>query len=618
MQTRQKAKGRKPADREDAFRSELAKRLSPQRMQFGIRNIEQNNFFRRVLMIKNFPSSLAAKCLFSTLAQMKDTSFSMHLAPMGAGQGKKLIDNQLNNITAKGHRHNATEQIEASVEKQAVVSFYTELKQKNQKIYYVNIFIEVYGRSVRELTENIDRVTSELSGYGVTVEHLSYEQREGFLSVYPLGEDRFRISANNMPTKTLASLYPFSFSSKNDPQGMLLGKTADGGNMFVDFWIRNRLFTNGNFTIIGESGQGKSYTMKKILSQQIARGTSCFELDPDGEYNDLFRNLGGTIINLAGGRTMINPFEIRAFSTGDEDNVENPDEKSEVEAFNVRAAFYQHLSWFRDFLKVLIPAAGDKELAAAMILIKDMYIKHGINERTDLSELKADAYPTFSTFYEYLSDVYRDDSGRYPMISRDMLQSLLLLFRDPYDGSLGFLFNGHSNVVNYDLINYDLSDLLQGAKERTEAVLFNVMTYTWNRITQKLKPTMFGVDELYMLVNRNNFTTANYLKEFIKRARKYEALIGTATQNLGDFLDPMIEHISSPLFNNPSYKFIFYPSDLDLKRVKDLLRLTDGEINCIRTPGKGHCLLKAGGEKYSVQIGTLPFESRLFGSAGGR
>lgn len=605
---------KKLPDKGSYFRSELARRLSPQRMQFDIHEVAQNDFLRRTIIVKNFPSVLIGKCLLARIAQMKNTTFSMYISPMQPGAGKNLIDNQLKNITAKGHKINVTEKIEAQVETESIVEFYKNLKRSNSKVFYVNIFIEIYGKSKEALQKKVDDVISELSAVGITVEQLSYEQREGFLSVYPLGEDKFKVSANNMPSNTLAALYPFSYSSKNDERGMLIGHTKDGGNVFIDLWLRDRYFTNGNFVIIGESGQGKSYLMKKIISQQRAMGVSCFALDPDGEYNELFDNLGGTIINLADGRVRINPFEIRAFKSFDEDD----QEKAEVDTFNFKAAFYQHLSWLKDFMKVLIPALDDEALAAAMILIKDMYIKYGITERTDIRELKPESYPTFTTLYEYINDIFLDENDRYIMISRELLKKLLLLFKDVYDGSLGFLFNGVTNVQNLDMINFDLKELLQGSKERTEAVLFNVMTYVWHRITLKENRVLFDVDELYMLVNRNNFTVANYLKEFIKRARKYDAIIGTATQNLGDFLDPMIEHISSPLFNNPTYKFIFYPSDLDLGKVKNLLRLTDGEISCIKTPSKGSCLFKSGGDKYHIQIDQLPFEEKLFGSAGGR
>lgn len=608
-------KGKKVPDKGTFFRSELARRMAPQRMMFGVRNIEQNDFYRRVLMIKNFPSVLVASCALSTLAQMKGTTFSMHVSPMQGAQGKRLIDNQLRNITAKGHKKEATEQIEAGVERETIVNFYTDLQRRNSRIYNVNIFIECYGKTVKDLEDKVGEVISNLSGYGITVEHLSYEQREGFLSVYPLGEDKFKASANNMPSGTLASLYPYSYSSKNDVNGLPLGKTLDGGNIFIDFWVRNQLLTNGNFTIIGESGQGKSYLKKKILSMSAATGVSCSTIDPEGEYNDLYRNLGGTVIDVSSGRVKINPFEIRSLKTDDDDTEDSAD----VEAFNCKAAFYQHLSWLKDFTKILIPPIGDKEIAAAMILTKDMYMfRRGITEKTDIQRIKPEDYPTYTDFYEYVNDAFLDGAEKYPMISKDMLRGLLLLFKDVYDGSLGFLFNGTTNIVNHDLVNYDISGLLQGSKERTEAELFNIMTYTWNRISQRLKRTLFSVDELYLLVNRNNFTMANYMKEFIKRVRKYDSMIGSATQNLGDFLDPLIEHITSPLFNNPTYKFIFYPSDLDLNKVKNLLRLTDGEVDCIKTPHKGRCLFKCGGDKYVMQVGTLPYEAKLFGAAGGR
>lgn len=608
-------KRKKLPDKNTYFKSELARRLSPQRMQFDIHEVAQNDFLRRTIMVKNFPSVLVGKCILARIAQIKNTTFSMHISPMQIGASKNLIDNQIKNITAKSHKINVTEKIEAKVETESIVDFYTELRRGNNKIYYVNVFIEIYGKNLRELQKKVDDVVSELSGYGITTEQLSYEQREGFQCVYPLSENKFKASANNMPTNTLASLYPLSFSSKNDVNGMLIGHTTDGGNVFIDLWQRNTHFTNGNFVIIGESGQGKSWLMKKIISQQRAMGVNCFILDPNGEYNDIFNKLGGTAINLAGGRVRINPFEIRTFRSN---QIDDEAEKSEVDTFNIKAEFYQHLSWLKDFFKVLLPAMDDKALTAAMILVKDMYVKHGINEKTNIRELKPEDYPTFTTFYEFINDVYLDQDDRYPMITRDLLKDLLLYFKEPYDGSLGFLFNGVTNVKNLDMIDYDLSDLLQGSKERTEAALFNIMTYVWNRITRREGRVLFSVDELYLLVNRNNLTVANYMKEFIKQARKYDAIIGTATQNLGDFLDPLIEHISSPLFNNPIYKFIFYPSDLDLGKVKTLLRLKDGEVACIKTPNRGRCLFKAGGENYHIQVDKLPYEEELFGKAGGR
>ena len=52
---------------------------------------------------------------------------------------------------------------------------------------------------------------------------------------------------------------------------------------------------------------------------------SCYILDPDNEYLDLTRRLGGTVVNCATGEVVINPFEVRRLRRQDEqvdDNVE--------------------------------------------------------------------------------------------------------------------------------------------------------------------------------------------------------------------------------------------------------------------------------------------------------
>ena len=120
-------------------------------------------------------------------------------------------------------------------------------------------------------------------------------------------------------------------------------------------------------------------------------------------------------------------------------------------------------------------------------------------------------------------------------------------------------------------------------------------------------------------MDRENMTVAKYLRSIIKRARKYEALIGTATQQLADLDDEKIRHISSAIINSATFKFLFNPGDLAFEKTKRLLQLTDGEAESIFVSQRGQCLLKAGrADKYNVQVGKLPYEEELFGTAGGR
>ena len=52
--------------------------------------------------------------------------------------------------------------------------------------------------------------------------------------------------------------------------------------------------------------------------------------------------------------------------------------------------------------------------------------------------------------------------------------------------------------------------------------------------------------------------------------------------------------------------------------MRDLLQLSESEMELIAYSRQKHCLCKCGTEKYDLTVGTLPDEAYLFGSAGGR
>lgn len=599
------------------FASQLTRRLLPQKMVISSRYIEQSDFFRQTHIVKNFPASFSTTCLLTKIAQIKHTTFSMRLAPMSDGEAIKLINAQINNKAAGRFSRKGTEQIKSDVELDNIKEFFEGVLKNSNRMYYVNIYVEVYAGNLRELEERSKKVKNILQSCYITSVMLLYEQKEGFWGTSPIGRDTLTMSRNTLPSSSLAALYPFSYSSHNDAHGMYLGRTEDGGYVFLDPWFRDDNRPNSSISITGESGRGKSWLLKKIISQQLARGTNLFILDPEGEYRDIIKDFGGTVLNCAAGNFIINIFEIRTFKAVNEDDADN-----EIAANQSDKPLFQHLSWLSQFFKVMFPFAQGLDIAELMILVKDMYTKCGIDENTDISKLSSTDYPTFTTLYEFIEDVFRN-KDKYEFYNKtfsdDKLQKLLITLRDAYDGSLSLLFNGHTNITNARIINFDIQELITGSEERTQAYMFNVMTYLWNRILKRENQTMLCIDELYLLMNRENLIIAKYLKDFVKRARKYLAAIVVATQQLGDFLDDAIYHISSALFNTPTYKFLFNPGELDFNKIQKLLGLNEGELSYLKTAKKRHCLLKIGSsDRYAMEVGTLPYEAELFGKAGGR
>lgn len=321
----------------------------------------------------------------------------MRLTPMNGREIKKLTEKQMNKSSYKRSSTQATDQLEGLSEQTALAEFYQAVSNSQTTLFFVSVYIECYGRNEEDLQSTIRAVEEKLITANISAERLIRQQREGFLSVSPLGRDYFLADANNFPSQTVAACYPCSYSSRLDLHGMFLGYTMSGGNFFLDILQRQANVTNSSFCIIGAAGQGKSWLMKKIITFLRMFGVRSFSLDPENEYVDLTKNLNGTIYNCIDGKAKINPLEVRCLRRDDDDE----DDKY-VSELNNLPIFFQHMSWLKDFFRVLLPGISDKEVTALMILVQEMYKAHGIDGNTDFSVLGPEDYPILSDLYLFI------------------------------------------------------------------------------------------------------------------------------------------------------------------------------------------------------------------------
>lgn len=162
------------------YNKEIQRRLCPNRIDFTKDHAEQSGVLRRTLMIKNFPSQIPPRALY-TVASMRNTSFTMRLTPLQKDSARKLINEQLRNKAVMAGKHQATEQIDAMQEANDIQNFYSEITRNQNTVYSINIYIEIYGKTLDALNDLEQLVKIELAGAGITYDQLAYEQRDAFL-----------------------------------------------------------------------------------------------------------------------------------------------------------------------------------------------------------------------------------------------------------------------------------------------------------------------------------------------------------------------------------------------------------------------------------------------------
>ena len=453
-------------------------------------------------------------------------------------------------------------------------------------------------------------VQTELVRSKLNVDRLMLRQQHGFMSVMPSGRNMFREQFERViPASSTANLYPFSFSGKTDEHGFYLGRDKFGSNIIVDFDKRTEDKTNANALILGNSGQGKSYLLKLILTNLRESGKNIICLDPETEYADLTRNLGGCSIDLMSGEYIINVLEPKSWDDGTGDDEDAP------RAFRSKTKLSQHISFLRDFFRSY-KDFSDRETDTIELLLIKLYEKFGMSDDTDWNSLKPTDYPILSDFYELIEAEYKAfDPKEKSLYTAENLQNICLGLHSLCKGAESKFFNGHTNITDDRFVTFGVKGLLQASKNIRNALLFNVLSYMSEQLLTKGN-TVASIDEFYLFLS--NLTAVEYIRNFMKRVRKKESAVILASQNIEDFLVEKVRELTKPLFSIPTHQFLFNAGTIDAEFYIDALQLEQSEFDLIRYPQRGVCLYKCGNERYCLCVKAPDHKAELFGSAGGR
>lgn len=568
--------------------------------------------YRCVWAIREYPPSTEEQAILSQLADRNGVTLRIYHRLVESMEQRKIIQNATRKNKLMSGGNDVNETIEAEGNLQDVIELLANLRKNREPLLHCSVFIELKAKSMDELKELQSEIAMELTRSKISVDRLTLRQKEGFLSVLPVGANQFGAQYERvLPASSVANLYPFNFSGKTDPHGIYIGRDKFGTNILVDFDRRSEDKTTSNILILGNSGQGKSYLLKLILTNLRESGKSVIVLDAEAEYEDLTESLGGCYIDFMSGEYIVNPLEPKAWSDGS-DSSNDPEAPA---AFRKVTRLSQHIAYLKDFFRSYKDFT-DSQIDTIEILLSKLYARFGITDSTDYSKMKPTDYPIMEDLYKLCEEEFMTyDKQRKYLYTEETLQEVCLGIHSMCVGTESKYFNGHSNITDDEFLCFGVKGLMDTNRRLKDAMLFNILSHMSNQLLGKGN-TAAAIDELYLYLT--NRTAIEYIRNAMKRVRKKDSAILIASQNINDFLMPEVCELTKPLFAIPTHQFLFNPGSIDAKAFIDTLQLEPSEYELIKYPERGTCLYRCGNERYLLQVIAPDFKSALFGKAGGR
>lgn len=495
-----------------------------------------------------------------------------------------------------------------------------DIKNGDEKIKEVSLILLVQGNR-KEREEIIRDLKRLVERYQIKLDIPRLRQMETFQS-FDITNLSLKDYSIYLPTLTLSAGFPFTKTYFNDSTGYMLGVDIHTSlPIFFDPFILTNKRTSHNIAIISSTGGGKSFTMKKMIVNEFARGTKIFIFDAENEYEKLVKSNNGEYIDLyskKGG--MINPLQIRYIPSDEEQDTKETD-----------CPLAKHLGFLEAFFKSAFDDINEKELVMLLAILESLYNKKGIFKNTSINTLQsldAKDYPIFQDLYDYLPEYKKtlDSPEKEKLV--DQLEVLLSRF---LTGTDSYLFNGYTNIdLNNDLIAFNLQELLYSGNQRLiNTQILNLLTYLNNSIVANKiinekrdasdkQHISIVVDEFHLYIDENNNEVIKNFGQLARRCRKYNTNLILSSQCISDFLGnaTVLRHASA-IFNNCQYTMVGMLKEDDLKAYLELFKnnpLTDTQKAFLLGARRGEFLLNIDNKtRLRIWIRATETERKMMG-----
>lgn len=546
--------------------------IAPEAIEIDFTYQKINSTYTRTLFVAGYPRSVPANWLSPLINFPYQLSVSMFIFPIDSAEVLNNLKRKITEMEAEIQsdlRAGKISNINTEVKLEDARYLREDLAKGSERFYQFGLYITIHSPSKEELDKVTKAVQSSLGALLIVSKKAALQMDEGFKTTLPMGIDKLMV-LRNMDTTSLATTFPFTSSELAMETGIVYGINEHNDSLVI--FDRFKM-ENANMMILAKSGAGKSYTMKLEILRQLMFGAEVLVLDPEHEYEDLCKAVGGEYINFTfDSPAKVNPFDLL---------INKDTEGSELG---------QKIIALHGLLRVML---GEMTAHQDALLDRALVAAYKAKGITPDPTTQNNPPPLMEDVYKALIGMESEDAD--DIASR--LEKFII-------GSFRGIFDQATNI--------DITSALTvfSVKEMEEALrpiaMYVILDFIWTRVKKTLKKRILVIDEAWYFMKHPD--SASFIHSMVKRARKYYLGITTITQDVEDFLS---NDYGKAIISNSSIQFLMKQSTASIQVLVDTFYLSQGERQLLISADVGEGIFFAGQNHVALRVVASDEEHRV-------
>lgn len=550
--------------------------ICPDGFSFKSDYFEMGKKFGRVFFLKEYASFIKDSMIAELTDMNQNMMMSIDIIPIPTDEAVKEVENRLlgveTNITNWQRKQNANNNFSAVVpydmeqQRKESKEFLDDLTTRDQRMMFANLTLVITADTKEQLEADTETILIVARKHLCQIVPLRYQQMNGLNTALPIGVRKIN-NLRTLTTESLAVLNPFRVQEILDKGGIYYGENAISHNLIL---VNKENLLNQSSFLLGVPGSGKSFSAKELITfLALSTEDDILICDPEGEYSELVKALGGEVISIsASSRDHINAMDM---AEGYGDGVNPVVDKSEF-----------ILSLFEQLDKKGLGPKEKSIIDRCTALVYDDYNKTG-------------EMPTLITLREKLLE--QDEKEAHELaLSLELFTS----------GSLNVFAHPTNVDTNSRIISYDIYKLGKQLKTMGLLVITDALINRVSENYRKGKRTHIFIDEIHVLFE--NEYSATFFNSAWRQFRKRNAYPTAITQNV-EYLLSSVE--ASTMLSNSEFIVMLNQASSDRKKLAQLLNISDEQMSYITNSEAGCGLIRYGSSLVPF-INRFPKNTRLY------